>query len=65
MHCTPAADESNRLVLRLRTQAGTYIKEFVHGDEGRTLPHLGSFLGCSVPASILSLDVLDVLMTFL
>lgn len=44
--------------LELVTQAGTYIKEFVHGDFGRTQPNVGTLLGCD--ADILSLDVLDV-----
>jgi tRNA pseudouridine synthase 10 len=42
----------------LVTQAGTYIKEFVHGDFGRTQPNVGMLLGCD--ADILSLDVLEV-----
>ena len=46
-------------------QAGTYIKEFVHGDEGRTVPNLGTLLGCAEPAKILQLDVLNVHMDFL
>lgn len=41
-------------------QAGTYIKEFVHGDLGRTHPSIGSILGCR--AEILQLDVTDVKM---
>nr|GMD43519.1 putative tRNA pseudouridine synthase Pus10 isoform X1 [Ipomoea batatas] len=41
-------------------QAGTYIKEFVHGDLGRTYPSIGSMLGCR--AEILQLDVTDVKM---
>ncbi|XP_032804352.2 tRNA pseudouridine synthase Pus10 [Petromyzon marinus] len=41
--------------LDLRTQAGTYIKEFVHGDFGRTVPNLGSLLGTQT--DILELDV--------
>eukprot|EP00042_Codosiga_hollandica_P038487 m.313112 g.313112 ORF g.313112 m.313112 type:complete len:205 (-) comp55408_c0_seq6:30-644(-) len=41
--------------LRLSTQAGTYVKEFVHGDFGRTVPSLSSLLGTK--ADILSLDV--------
>lgn len=41
--------------LHLTTQAGTYIKEFVHGDLGRTVPNLGEILGCEV--DILALDV--------
>jgi len=31
--------------LRLSTSAGTYVKEFVHGDCGRTLPSIQSMLG--------------------
>lgn len=46
-------------------QAGTYIKEFVHGDEGRTQPNLGSFLGFEDSAEILQLDVLEIHMDFL
>lgn len=42
--------------LELNTQAGTYIKEFVHGDFGRTQPSLGDLLG-SVNVDILALDV--------
>ncbi len=43
---------------KLLTQAGTYIKEFVHGDFGRTQPNVGTLLGHD--ADILSLDVLEV-----
>lgn len=46
------------LLLDLVTQSGTYVKEFVHGDFGRTLPNVGTLLGCS--ADILQLDVLDI-----
>lgn len=45
----------NRLKLYLETQAGTYVKEFVHSDFGRTVPSLGSILGTD--ADILELDV--------
>ncbi|XP_023602336.1 putative tRNA pseudouridine synthase Pus10 isoform X2 [Myotis lucifugus] len=41
--------------LQLKTQAGTYIKEFVHGDFGRTKPNIGSLM--NVTADILELDV--------
>ena len=41
--------------LKLCTQAGTYVKEFVHGDFGRTTPNLCSILGCDV--DIIALDV--------
>ncbi|CAD5116681.1 unnamed protein product [Dimorphilus gyrociliatus] len=42
-------------ILYLTTQAGTYIKEFVHSDFGRTTPSLGSILG--VECDILELNV--------
>ncbi|XP_062612720.1 tRNA pseudouridine synthase Pus10-like, partial [Saccostrea cucullata] len=40
------------------TQAGTYIKEFVHGDFGRTTPNIGILTG--VESDILELDVQSV-----
>lgn len=46
-------------VLKLHTQAGTYIKEYVHGDLGRTLPNLAS-VGSIHSADLLELDVMDV-----
>lgn len=41
--------------LRVSTQAGTYVKEFVHGDMGRSRPSLKSILNS--PVDILQLDV--------
>ncbi|KAM7419862.1 hypothetical protein PAMA_016799 [Pampus argenteus] len=41
--------------LGLKTQAGTYIKEFVHGDFGRTKPNLCQLL--QTDTDILELDV--------
>lgn len=40
--------------LHLSTDAGTYVKEFVHGDLGRTTPSVASILGCKT--DILELD---------
>lgn len=45
-------------MLDLVTDAGTYVKEFIHGDLGRTNPHLGTLLGCDT--DILQLDVLEI-----
>lgn len=42
--------------LNLITEAGTYIKEFVHGDFGRTQPNMSALLG-NVPVDVLALDV--------
>ncbi|CAG7836274.1 unnamed protein product [Allacma fusca] len=41
--------------LYVKTQAGTYVKEFVHGDLGRTTPNVSDLLGFS--ADIIALDV--------
>nr|XP_033792967.1 putative tRNA pseudouridine synthase Pus10 [Geotrypetes seraphini]XP_033792968.1 putative tRNA pseudouridine synthase Pus10 [Geotrypetes seraphini] len=47
--------DAHRFRLHLKTQAGTYIKEFVHGDFGRTKPNIGSMM--KTTADILELDV--------
>lgn len=52
--------DSHHFKLTLSTQAGTYIKEFVHGDFGRTQPSLRDLLKREV--DILSLDVDDVML---
>lgn len=50
--------EKRVFVLDVVAAAGTYIKEFVHGDNGRTVPNVATMLGCE--ADILQLDVLDI-----
>lgn len=47
--------EDNKFHLRVTTQAGTYVKEFVHGDFGRTAPSLGELINAEV--DIMELDV--------
>lgn len=47
--------DPHHFYLRLKTQAGTYIKEFVHGDFGRTKPNLCQLL--KMDTDILELDV--------
>ncbi|KAI9113220.1 hypothetical protein K1719_015745 [Acacia pycnantha] len=60
MKIETVAGSSQYFLLHLCTQAGTYIKEFVHGDLGRTHPSMGTILGCR--AEILQLDVTNVKM---
>ena len=57
MHCEVV--DSHRFKLYLCSQAGTYIKEFVHSDFGRTQPSLSGLLS-GREVNILSLDVIDV-----
>ncbi len=47
-----------RFTIDLRTEAGTYVKEWVEGDDGRTDPSLAALVG--VPLRVDFLDVLDV-----
>ena len=47
---------SHYMELRLVSSGGTYIKEFIHSDFGRTVPSLSSILMCRT--DILQLDVL-------
>jgi len=52
--CTLQVTKPHYFELHLSTQAGTYVKEFVHGDFGRTQPNMSSLLGCRT--DILELD---------
>ncbi|CAB3411069.1 unnamed protein product [Caenorhabditis bovis] len=50
--------DSHHFLVRMETQAGTYIKEFVHGDFGRTRPSLAELLNVEHgEVDILELDV--------
>jgi len=53
LHVSEVVDE-HHVRLHLSTSAGTYVKEFVHGDLGRTTPNLSTILGCKT--DILELD---------
>ena len=50
--------EPTRIVARVGTDPGLYVKELVSGDEGRTEPSFAALLG--VPCRCTRLDVLDV-----
>lgn len=53
----PIENEPQKFYLNVTTEAGTYVKEFVHSDFGRTTPSLGTILG-DCETDILELDVL-------
>ncbi len=46
------------VVLLLEAESGTYVKEFVSGDEGRTTPSLSDALG--LPCTVETLDVIAI-----
>ena len=48
---------SERMTVALRTEAGTYVKELVSGDDGRTDPSVSSILGVACVCE--TLDVLE------
>jgi len=50
--------EDGLVRINIVAEAGTYIKELLHGDSGRTEPSLASLLGTGV--TVLELDVLDI-----
>lgn len=50
---------STSFQLDLCTSSGTYIKEYVHSDNGRTQPNIGSMLGDGYSAEIIQLDVMQ------
>jgi len=52
--------EDGNLRVQLLTEHGTYVKEFVSGEDGRTDPCLGGLLG-GITCGCLELDVLDIL----
>eukprot|EP01103_Thecamoeba_quadrilineata_P010447 TRINITY_DN225_c0_g1_i1.p1 TRINITY_DN225_c0_g1~~TRINITY_DN225_c0_g1_i1.p1 ORF type:complete len:277 (-),score=56.57 TRINITY_DN225_c0_g1_i1:27-857(-) len=60
LRATPINDKY--FFLDCLTQAGTYIKEFVHGDLGRTRPSIGTLLQCE--ADLAYLDVMMINLDF-
>ena len=43
----------------MRCQHGTYVKEWISGDDGRTTPSLAGLVECEARCEML--DVLDIL----
>ncbi|MCK4613403.1 MAG: tRNA pseudouridine(54/55) synthase Pus10 [Thermoplasmata archaeon] len=50
--------KGKRAAFTIRGESGLYIKELIHGDEGRTQPSISDFLGTG--CKVASLDVLAV-----
>jgi len=57
-NCTIESVEGIRAILTLETESGTYIKEFVSGDDNKTQPNLSELMG--IPCKVQELDVIDV-----
>ena len=50
--------ENNEIQFDVRCQSGTYVKEMIHSDEGRTTPSVAEVIG--VECSVLWLDVVEI-----
>jgi tRNA pseudouridine synthase 10 len=57
-NCTIESVEGIIARLTLETESGTYIKEFVSGDDNKTQPNLSELIG--IPCKVKELDVIDV-----
>jgi tRNA pseudouridine synthase 10 len=57
-NCTIESVEGIRAKLLLETESGTYVKEFISGDDNKTLPNLSELIG--IPCKVTELDVIDV-----
>ncbi len=53
-----ASLNNEEAVLKITSEAGTYVKEFIHGDEGRTQPNLSDELG--IRCEVKELDVIKI-----
>lgn len=52
-------DNHRQLILDITTQAGTYVKELVHGEFGRTSPSLCSIIGQWIDIAALDVVAID------
>lgn len=50
--------KGSEVVFVIEADSGTYIKELMHGDEGRTRPNVAELVG--VPCEVVSLDVIGI-----
>ncbi|KAA0002525.1 MAG: hypothetical protein FE043_04055 [Thermoplasmata archaeon] len=48
----------NEAVIVVKAESGTYIKELVTGDGGRTKPSLSELAGCAI--EVKKLDVINI-----
>jgi len=56
--CKVEIVNDNKATCIIEAESGTYIKELVTGDNGRTQPNISDLLG--VPCTVCSLDVLEI-----
>ena len=57
-NCNIETVDGARAILTLEAESGTYIKELVSGDDGRTKPSISEMIG--VPCEVTELDVIEI-----
>jgi tRNA pseudouridine synthase 10 len=57
-NCSIESVEGTLATLMIETESGTYVKEFVSGDDNKTQPNLSDLIG--IPCKVKELDVIDV-----
>ena len=56
--CTIESVEDSIARLTLETESGTYVKELISGDQGKTTPSISSLVG--FPCIVQELDVIEI-----
>jgi tRNA pseudouridine synthase 10 len=57
-NCYVESIDGSMAILTLEAESGTYIKELVSGDNGRTKPSISEIIG--EPCTVTELDVIDI-----
>lgn len=53
------SDDPKVVILDIVTQAGTYVKELVHGEFGRTRPSISSIIGRDIDIAALDVKAIE------
>lgn len=56
--CSVESVEGTIATLTIEAESGTYVKELISGDDGRTTPNLSELIG--IPCRVAALDVLEI-----
>lgn len=56
--CSIESIDDAMATLTLEAESGTYIKELISGDDGRTKPNLSELIG--IPCNVTALDVIEI-----
>ena len=57
-NCNIESVDGTMATLTIEAESGTYIKELISGDDGRTIPNISEMIG--VPCKVTELDVIEI-----